>query len=192
MGRGLTSRRSTEQLLGARQRREHGDSSRVFVRVAAAGGAGPRVAGRCWPSVRRVRHPDFEAVLRLLWHAELVNAALRVTSGPITRAYHGVRQALIETVRSTHLPFADVRDSPFAKPHESVLGTKRDFLTTFQLVVSLNYDLLAYWAVMSARRPFLDDCFRPEGEDRRIARARPLASVRKRFCAQARGPRLET
>ena len=109
--------------------------------------------------------PDFEAVLRLLWHAELVNAALRVTSEPITRAYHGVRQALIETVRSTHLPFADVRDSPFAKPHDSVLGTKRDFLTTFQLVVSLNYDLLAYWAVMSARRPFVDDCFRPEGEN---------------------------
>jgi hypothetical protein len=90
---------------------------------------------------------------------------LRVSSEPITRAYQGVRRALIETVRATHLPFGDVRGSPFAKPKDSVLGTKRDFLTTFRLVVSLNYDLLAYWAVMSARHPFVDDCFRPGGED---------------------------
>jgi hypothetical protein len=105
---------------------------------------------------------DFEAVLRLLWHAEIVNTELKTPSAAVTGAYQAVRKALIETVREQHISYGDVKDSPFGQAADSVLGTKREFLTSFQLVASLNYDLLVYWSIMAAGVPFVDDFFRPD------------------------------
>lgn len=82
---------------------------------------------------------DFELVLRRLWQAKLVNEALGIPLGRIGEAYQLVRTALIETVRATHVPHAD------AKGH---LKNIYPFLQNFKTVVSLNYDLILYWAAM--------------------------------------------
>jgi hypothetical protein len=82
---------------------------------------------------------DFELVLRRLWQAKLVNEALGIPLGRIGDAYQLVRTALIGTVRATHVTHAD------AKPH---LEHIYPFLQKFKTVVSLNYDLILYWAAM--------------------------------------------
>lgn len=82
---------------------------------------------------------DFELVLRRLWQAKLVNEALEIPPGPVETAYELVRSALIATVRATHVSHAD------AKPH---LENIYPFLKGFKTVVSLNYDLILYWAAM--------------------------------------------
>lgn len=82
---------------------------------------------------------DFELVLRRLWQAKLVNEALAIPHGKVESAYADVRTALIETVRATHVSHAE------AKPHLELIYP---FLQGFKTVVSLNYDLIVYWAAM--------------------------------------------
>lgn len=82
---------------------------------------------------------DFELVLRRLWQAKLVNDALGVQPGRVQEAYELVRTALIATVRATHVSYTN------AKPH---LEHVYQFLKGFKTVVSLNYDLILYWAAM--------------------------------------------
>jgi hypothetical protein len=96
---------------------------------------------------------DFELVLRRLWHASLVNRALSIPANKVEVAYEQVRQALIATVRDVHLPFNE------ALPH---LGNIYRFLSRFKTVLSLNYDLIVYWAAMHSRRElgnWFKDCF---------------------------------
>lgn len=96
---------------------------------------------------------DFELVLRRLWQAKVVNTTLDVSSGPVEEAYLQVRTALIATVRDVHISHDD------AYPHLKPIYT---FMHTFKTVVSLNYDLLVYWAVMQSRGDlgtWLKDCF---------------------------------
>lgn len=82
---------------------------------------------------------DFELVLRRLWHATLVNRALLLPEGPVETAYRDVRDALIRTVRDTHVTYDD------ALPH---LQHIYRFMQQFRTVICLNYDLIAYWAAM--------------------------------------------
>jgi hypothetical protein len=82
---------------------------------------------------------DFELVLRRLWQAKLVNEALAIPHGKVESAYADVRTALIETVRATHVSHTE------AKPHLELIYP---FLQQFKIVVSLNYDLIVYWAAM--------------------------------------------
>lgn len=82
---------------------------------------------------------DFELVLRRLWQASLVNQALGIAPGRVETAYEAVRKALIETVRATHVSHAE------AKPH---LDRIYPFMQQFRTVISLNYDLIVYWAAM--------------------------------------------
>lgn len=96
---------------------------------------------------------DFELVLRRLWYATLVNKALRVAPGPVEDAYKVVRNALIATVRSTHVSHAK------AKPHLELIYP---FMQRFKTVVSLNYDLIVYWAAMlgnDSLGPWFKDAF---------------------------------
>lgn len=99
--------------------------------------------GRVDASVKKVFDSfdtnDFELVLRRLWQAKLVNEALDIPPGPVEAAYALVRRALIETVRATHVTHAD------AKSHLQLIYP---FLKNFKTVVSLNYDLILYWAAM--------------------------------------------
>lgn len=96
---------------------------------------------------------DFELVLRRLWQAKLVNQALGIPAGQVEEAYSQVRTALIATVRDIHITYDN------ALPH---LGDIFKFMGKFKTVVSLNYDLIVYWAAMYSRnwKPnWFKDCF---------------------------------
>lgn len=82
---------------------------------------------------------DFELVLRRLWQAKLVNEALGIPPGEVGEAYKRVQKALIETIRATHVTFDE------ASQH---LTSIYKFMQLFQIVVSLNYDLIVYWAML--------------------------------------------
>ncbi|MCK4646032.1 MAG: DUF4917 family protein [Candidatus Aminicenantes bacterium] len=84
---------------------------------------------------------DFERVLQGLWQANYVNSVLGVRNQRLIEVYRGVQRALIETVRHIH---GNV-------PHNSIaerLNKAADFLLQFKTVLSLNYDVLVYWAMM--------------------------------------------
>jgi hypothetical protein len=98
---------------------------------------------------------DFELVLRRLWQAKLVNKALKIEHGKVEESYQQVRKALIATVRDTHVIY---------KEAEEHLEYIYQFMKPFKKVVSLNYDLIVYWAAMLGNREFgswFKDCFTP-------------------------------
>ncbi|MGK0269831.1 MAG: hypothetical protein ACI88H_000464 [Cocleimonas sp.] len=98
---------------------------------------------------------DFELVLRRLWQAKQVNDALGIEHGLVEESYQQVRSALIETIRATHVTYED------AEPHLEHIYT---FLKQFKTVISLNYDLIVYWAAMYGNRKlgrWFKDCFVP-------------------------------
>jgi hypothetical protein len=96
---------------------------------------------------------DFELVLRSLWQAQLVNQKLDIESGRVEDAYHEVRKALIATVHECHVSFDD------AHPHLPIVY---QFMKQFKTVLSLNYDLIVYWAMMAGNEalgPWFKDAF---------------------------------
>ncbi|MFT5636331.1 MAG: hypothetical protein ACI89T_001795 [Cognaticolwellia sp.] len=102
---------------------------------------------------------DFELVLRRLWQAKLVNKALKIEHGKVEESYQRVRTALIATVRDTHVPYQEA---------ENHLEHVYQFMKPFKKVVSLNYDLIVYWAAMFGnnqieselgKRNWFKDCF---------------------------------
>jgi hypothetical protein len=104
---------------------------------------------------------DFEFVLRLLWQADIVNQALQLQEPRVQAAYATVRTALIRTLRDVHVEHGALGDSPFTPPEQRqwVLPSMNTFLANFNLVVSLNYDLLVYWARMAQNIQASRDCF---------------------------------
>ena len=96
---------------------------------------------------------DFELVLRRLWQAKLVNEALELPRGEVEVAYKEVRQALISTVRGTHVSYDDAREH---------LEPIYIFMKDFEFIISLNYDLIVYWAAQLGNRTlrlWFKDCF---------------------------------
>lgn len=83
---------------------------------------------------------DFEYVLLACWYGEQVNVALGATSADIAEAYAEVRTALIEAVHSVHPIHSDVA---------SDLRRVGAFASEFATVVSLNYDITFYWAMLA-------------------------------------------
>jgi hypothetical protein len=82
---------------------------------------------------------DFEYVLLACWHANLVNTALGKPSPVITSAYDEVRDALIAAVNQTHcMPVAI----------NTQLVNVANFASSFKTIVTYNYDLTLYWAMM--------------------------------------------
>lgn len=96
---------------------------------------------------------DFELVLRRLWQAKLVNTALNIEHGVIEESYCQVRAALISTVRDVHVSYHE---------SEAHLAHIYKFMQPFSKVLSLNYDLIVYWAAMLGNRSlgsWFKDCF---------------------------------
>lgn len=97
---------------------------------------------------------DFELVLNMLWHAEHVNRALDVEEDITKQAYADVREALVRAVREVHCTYEDV---------EPYLSAIHNFIGRFQTVLSLNYDLVVYWAMLAGNTEFeasrFKDCF---------------------------------
>ena len=81
---------------------------------------------------------DFELVLRLVWQASNVNRALQIFDLKTHSAYLRVRESLIRAVRDIHPEYNDV---------SSQLPNIYSFLKRFKTVISLNYDLIVYWAM---------------------------------------------
>ncbi|MBD1865113.1 MULTISPECIES: DUF4917 family protein [Trichocoleus] len=99
---------------------------------------------------------DFELVLKLLWHTYSINQALDIQDGRTNLAYQLVRDALIKAVREIHINYDDVK--------ENDLPNIASFLRGFKTIVSLNYDLLVYWAMMYnndqiGQEKIFKDCF---------------------------------
>jgi hypothetical protein len=98
---------------------------------------------------------DFELVLRRLWQAKQVNEALGIARGEVDHAYEHVRTALIKTVRETHVTYDE------ASLH---LDAIYKFMKPFDYVISLNYDLIVYWAMLAGNDTlgqWFKDCFTP-------------------------------
>ena len=103
--------------------------------IADAKGLLPTTA----PIFAKLGTTDFEHVLLACWYAEHVNVALGTPSADISAAYAEVRTALIEAVHSVHPIHADVA---------AELQRVGTFASAFPTVVSLNYDLTLYWAML--------------------------------------------
>ena len=91
------------------------------------------------PIFAKLGTTDFEHVLLACWYAEHVNMALGTPSADISAAYAEVRTALIQAVHSVHPVHADVAAD---------LQRAGTFASSFPTVVSLNYDLTLYWAML--------------------------------------------
>ena len=82
---------------------------------------------------------DFELILRMVWHAFNVNKALNIKDYRTSKAYFNVRGALIQTIQAIHPEYQKISNQ---------LPNIYNFLKGFETVVSLNYDLIVYWAMM--------------------------------------------
>ncbi|GAB3189113.1 DUF4917 family protein [Hydrogenophaga aquatica] len=91
------------------------------------------------PIFAKLGTTDFEHVLLACWYAEHVNGALGNPFAVISSAYEEVRTALIEAVHSVHPAHANVAAD---------LQRVGLFASVFPTVVSLNYDLTFYWAML--------------------------------------------
>jgi hypothetical protein len=97
---------------------------------------------------------DFELILRIVWQAANVNRSLGIADERTRAAYLAVRDALIRAVQNIHPEYDDVA---------AHLPAICQFLKNFDTVISLNYDLLLYWAMMhgfnAPDRHEFKDCF---------------------------------
>ena len=97
---------------------------------------------------------DFELVMNKLRQACIINGVLNLDSHNVASiTYDNLRLSLINTVKATHVQYSDV---------VSQIENISKFIGQFSTVISLNYDLLVYWAVMenNSRMPYkMKDCF---------------------------------
>jgi hypothetical protein len=100
---------------------------------------------------------DFEFVLRMVANAHMVNDHLGVEEDATAETYDTIKTALIETVRQIHPEHDEITAS---------MTPISNFLSRFDTVFSLNYDLIVYWAMMHgnsmARGHRFKDCFMGE------------------------------
>lgn len=107
---------------------------------------------------------DFELILRLVWHAKLINEKLNIEDCKTNQAYENIKNALIQVVREVHCTRDQIEDQ---------LPQLYDFTKYFSTIVSLNYDLLLYWVLMFGNDSEINcdghifkDCFQSGGSFR--------------------------
>ena len=96
---------------------------------------------------------DFELVLKMLWYTRHINEALGIRTRKARTAYKDIQKALVQVVRRHHCAYGDVGN---------LLSGAANFMMKFQTVVSLNYDLIVYWAMMEGNTNlgnWFKDCF---------------------------------
>lgn len=97
---------------------------------------------------------DFELVMNKLRQAYIINEVLQLdTDNVALHTYDNIRQSLIKTIKEIHVQYADAIFQ---------IDNIRKFLEKFKTVISLNYDLLIYWAIMASNdlKPYkMKDCF---------------------------------
>ncbi|GAG44559.1 unnamed protein product, partial [marine sediment metagenome] len=75
----------------------------------------------------------------MLADTKQVNSTLGVEEEKTTESYEELRNALVKTVQSVHPSWSDVQTD---------LLKIANFMMNFDKVISLNYDLLVYWAML--------------------------------------------
>ena len=80
-----------------------------------------------------------------LSHATEVGLALRTPTAAATNAYAEVRQALIDTVNAVHCTHTNVQVD---------LARIAAFSKAFKTIVTLNYDLTVYWAMLEGNSQY--------------------------------------
>ena len=96
---------------------------------------------------------DFEHVLKLLSETNRVNSIVGIKDDITARSYQKLRGALVKTIHSVHPQYDDVKQ---------YLSPMADFMKHFHTALSLNYDLLVYWAMLVGNDkygPHFKDCF---------------------------------
>lgn len=83
---------------------------------------------------------NFELVLSGLKTTSLVVDAMGQNPAPVNDLYSSTQTALVEAVRSVHIPWNSI-------PEATLHAIKAELLH-FDFVYSTNYDLIIYWAVM--------------------------------------------
>jgi hypothetical protein len=100
-------------------------------------------AGRIGERLKRVFSDfatfDFEYILRLLHQTERINRLLKIEDSLTHSLYNNLRRTLIDTVCQIHPKRDQVKD---------MLLPIADFMKGFDTVLSLNYDLTVYWAML--------------------------------------------
>lgn len=100
---------------------------------------------------------DFEFILRLVWHAAIINEKLSIPDSRTQAAYQQIREALITTVRKLHVQHQVINFNPLY-----------NFTKKFRTIISLNYDLIMYWIMMYGLEIRDDhkfkDCFITNGQ----------------------------
>ena len=100
---------------------------------------------------------DFEYTLKLLSQTKRVNRLLRIQDNYTSGLYRKLRQTLIDTICDIH---------PKHEQVETQLLPMAQFMMRFHTVLSLNYDLLVYWAMLEGndkygnwfKDGFVDEC----------------------------------
>ena len=102
---------------------------------------------------------DFELVLHTLWDVYNINNTLGITDPKIKNAYSEIRTALIRAVEKNHVTYQNV---------SQYLLAIAAFLKHFKTVISLNYDFIVYWAMLTGNEKWgknrFKDCFVNNGE----------------------------
>jgi hypothetical protein len=96
---------------------------------------------------------DFELVLSMLWHTYHINKALKIKDSKTGEAYEEVRSAIAKTVRLCHPDYQEI---------DGKLEKISEFMKQFKFVISLNYDVIVYWAMLKGNNKFdnwYKDCF---------------------------------
>ncbi|GMA99994.1 DUF4917 family protein [Pelosinus sp. IPA-1] len=103
---------------------------------------------------------DFELVLNKLRQASIINNVLDLDNDNVAlKTYDSIRKALINVVKENHVKHGDVLFKLF---------NIKKFMEQFKTVISLNYDLLIYWAMMSNNFEAnykMKDCFTAKMDD---------------------------
>ncbi|KMT66927.1 DUF4917 family protein [Catenovulum maritimum] len=86
---------------------------------------------------------DFERILNKLNQADFINKKVDITKSEqnkVRKAYTDVRRSLIDTVKGLHPEWAEVKNE---------IDFVRQYLSNFNTIFSLNYDLLIHWATQT-------------------------------------------
>jgi hypothetical protein len=82
---------------------------------------------------------DFEYILRLLSQAKRVNQILHIKDESTFELYRKLKKTLVDTIWDIHPKHDQVKN---------LLLPMAQFMKRFDTVLSLNYDLLVYWAML--------------------------------------------
>jgi len=97
---------------------------------------------------------NFEFIMRLLLEASRVNEVLKIEDEKTKDYYYELRDTLISTI-------GDIHPDYLAMQH--LLIPIANFLVRFRQILSLNYDLLVYWAMLVGNSKlecqWFKDCF---------------------------------